>query len=153
MNVLQTAFCDVKAAVSKISGDIGISAERVINSAILGDKDIVAAIKDCCCNTQQSILKMGYEQQLATKDQTYQIGERFTGIANGLQKGFADLGYIAEKNKCDIISAGDRNTQRIVDVLNSHWNEELKQHYNDVRLELSQKNQNEYLIAQLRPTT
>lgn len=153
LQLLQSTMCDVKAAIAKISGDIGVTGERVINSAILGNRDILAAIKDCCCQTQQNIIKMGYEQQLALKDQTYQIGERFTGIANGLQKGFADLGYIAEKNKCDIINAGNANTQRIVDVLNSHWSEDLKQRYNDVRLELSQKRQNEYLIEKLAPAT
>lgn len=119
-------------------------------SGVINTKDLQAAIKDCCCQTQQNILKMGYEQQLAGKDQLYQMGERFTGIANGLQKGFADLGYIAERNKCDIINSGNANTQRIVDTLNQHWQADLQQRYNDARLELSQHRQNEYLVGQLK---
>lgn len=45
------------------------------------------------------------------------------------------------------------NTQRIIDVLNNHWNNELRQKYNDVRTELSQQRQSAYLISQLKPTS
>lgn len=45
------------------------------------------------------------------------------------------------------------NTQRIVDVLNQHWQADLQQRYNDARLELSQQRQNAELIAALKTTT
>ena len=56
-------------------------------------------------------------------------------------------------DKCDIIRAGEANTQRIVDVLNNHWQSDLQQRYNDARLELSQQRQNAALIAALKTTT
>jgi hypothetical protein len=51
------------------------------------------------------------------------------------------------------MKANQDNTQRIVDVLNSHWNQELQQKYDSARLELSQLRQNAVLIEALRPTT
>ena len=48
---------------------------------------------------------------------------------------------------------GEMNTQRIVDVLNTHWQADLQQRYNDARLELSQQRQNAELIAALKTTT
>ena len=53
-------------AIQNVAAQTGFSAERVINAINMGDCGIITAVKDCCCNTQQSILKMGYEQQLAT---------------------------------------------------------------------------------------
>lgn len=61
--------------------------------------------------------------------------------------------YETQKQTCDLLNAGNSNTQRIIDVLNNHWNSELQQKYNDVRTELSQQRQSAYLISQLKPTS
>ena len=93
-NQLQSAVCNVQSAIQQVGGQVGYSAEKVINAANLGDLNIVQQLKDCCCTTQ-----------------------------------------------------------RIVDVLNNHWQSDLQQRYNDARLELSQQRQNAELIAALKTTT
>lgn len=159
-NQLQQGVCAVQSAVQQVSGQVGISAERVINAANLGDLNIVQQLKGCCCQTQQSILNMGYQNQLGQKDilggiqqqtNTVERGQDF--INRSVERGFATMGYQAEQNKCDIIREANANTQRIVDVLNSHWQADLQQRYNDARLELSQQRQNAELIAALKTTT
>lgn len=54
---------------------------------------------------------------------------------------------------CDLKTNANTNTQRIIDTLNSHWQSDLQQRYNDARLELSQQRQNAELIAALKTTT
>lgn len=71
----------------------------------------------------------------------------------GLERGFANVAYEAQAQTCQLINAGNANTQRIIDVLNCHWQQELQQKYQDARLELSQQRQNAYLISQLKTTT
>ena len=66
--------------------------------------------------------------------------------------GFSGIGFQMQQDKCDIVRAGQDNTQRIIDTLNSHWQADLQQRYNDARLELSQQKQNAELIAALKPT-
>lgn len=61
-NQLQNSVCAVRSAIDQVGGKIGYSAERVINAANLGDMNIIQQLKDCCCQTQQNIIKMGYEQ-------------------------------------------------------------------------------------------
>lgn len=130
---------------------------------ILGDCNVIQAIKDCCCQTQQLVQRMGYENQLAQKDNIaamqkgfcdlgFGMQSGFERINTGLERGFSQVGYETQKQTCDIINAGKDNTQRIIDVLNNHWQSDLQQRYNDARLELSQKTQNEYLINQLKKT-
>lgn len=96
---------------------------------------------------------MGYEQQLATCGQTNTITNAINTVNTGLERGFSSIGYQMATDKCDIIRAGQDNTQRIIDTLNNHWTADLQQKYNDARLELSQQRQNATLIAALKTTT
>lgn len=152
-NTLNSAICDVRGGIDRLAGQVGLSAERVINAVNMGDSNIIQALKDCCCQTQQSILRMGYEQQLATCQQTGELRNGQRDLGSIITQGFSSTSFQAQQDKCDIIRAGQDNTQRIIDTLNNHWNADLQQRYNDARLELSQLRQNATLIAALRTTT
>ena len=150
-NQLQNSVCAVRSAIEQVGGKIGDSAERVINAANLGDMNIIQQLKDCCCQTQQNIIKMGYEQQLATCNQTNTLQNAIQYVATGVERGFAASSFQNAQDKCDIIRSSQDNTQRIIDTLNHHWQYDLQQRYNDARLELSQQKQNATLIAALKP--
>lgn len=150
-NQLQNSVCAVRSAIEQVGGKIGYSAERVINAANLGDMNIIQQLKDCCCQTQQNIIKMGYEQQLATCNQTNTLQNAIQYVATGVERGFATSSFQNAQDKCDIIRSSQDNTQRIIDTLNNHWQYDLQQRYNDARLELSQQKQNATLIAALKP--
>lgn len=152
-NTLNSAICDVRGGIDRLAGQVGFSAERVINAVNMGDSNVIQALKDCCCQTQQSILRMGYEQQLATCQQTGELRNGQRDLGSIITQGFSSTAFQAQQDKCDIIRAGQDNTQRIIDTLNNHWNADLQQRYNDARLELSQLRQNATLIAALRTTT
>ena len=159
-NQLQSAVCGVQAAIQQVGGNVGFSAERVINAANLGDLNIVQQLKDCCCQTQQNIVKMGYESQLGQKDivntiqtQTLAMQQGHSNITTEILRNLATITAQNQQDKCDILRSGEMNTQRIVDVLNQHWQADLQQRYNDARLELSQQRQNAELIAALKTTT
>lgn len=152
-NTLNSAICDVRSGIQQVAGQIGFSSERVINAVNMGDCNVIQAIQNCCCQTQQSILKMGYENQLANCNQTNVLSNAIQGVNVGLERGFSAVAYETQKQTCDLLNAGNSNTQRIIDVLNNHWNNELQQKYDDVRTELSQYRQSAYLISQLKPTS
>ena len=118
---------DVRTAAQGIQGDVKFTGERVINSGLMGMKDLQATFKDCCCQSKELIQRMGYETQLGLKDQTYTLNERLTGIANGLQKGFSDLGYILAQQKGEIMLNDDRNTQKILDKMCENTTQDLRE--------------------------
>lgn len=152
-NTLNAAICDVRAGIDKVAGAVGLSGERVVNAVTSGNAAVTSALQTCCCQTQQAILKMGYENQLANCQHTNTLQNGQQNIVNVLTQGFAATNYERQKQTCDILQAGEKNTQRIVDVLNQHWQADLQQRYNDARLELSQQRQNAELIAALKSTT
>lgn len=128
------------------------SAERVINAINLGDANLTSALQNCCCQTQQNIIKMGYENQLGQKDIVNQMQTGFSQTNSGLERAASNLGFQMSQIACDLKTNANTNTQRIVDVLNNHWQSDLQQRYNDARLELSQQKQNATLIAALKTT-
>lgn len=108
--------------------------------------------QNCCCQTQQNIIKMGYENQLGQKDIVNQMQTGFSQTNSGLERAASNLGFQMSQIACDLKTNANANTQRIVDVLNNHWQSDLQQRYNDARLELSQQKQNATLIAALKTT-
>ena len=152
-NQLQQGVCNVRSAIEKVAGEVGFSAERVINAAERGDAGIIQAIQNCCCQTQQSILRMGYENQLGQKDIVNAMQQNFAYTNTGVERAASNMGWQMSQMACDLKTNANENTQRIVDVLNQHWNSDLQQRYNDARLELSQQRQNAALIAALGTKT
>lgn len=149
MNQLQNAVCGVQAAIQNVVGKVGFSAERVINAANLGNLNIIQQLKDCCCTTQQNINRMGYENQLGQKDIINAMQQGFCYTNTGLERGFSNLGNLIQTVVCDLKNSGKDNTQRIVDVLNNHWEQDLR-----IQLEDSKRReQTGFIIQQLKTTT
>lgn len=152
-NTLQGAICDVRQGIALLAGKADSNAEKVINAVLTGNLQLTQALKDCCCQTQQSIIKMGYENQLGQKDIINAMQSGFDRTNTSIERGFSATAFQAQQDKCDIIRANQDNTQKIMDLLNIHWQQDLQQRYNDARLELSQQRQNAALIAALKTTT
>ena len=159
-NTLNGAICDVRGGIDRLAGQVGFSAEKVINAVNLGDLNIVQQLKDCCCATQKAILEMGYQNQLGQKDiiNTTQDGfckmgfgvqQGFATVNTAIERGFSQTAYETQKQTCDIINNQNANTQRIVDVLNGHWNDENNRKIQDLKFELSQERQNNFIAAKI----
>ena len=157
-NALQNAICCVKSAIEQVGGQVGFSAERVINAVNMGDCNVIQALKDCCCATQKSILEMGYQNQLQNCQQTNTIMTGISGVNTGVERGFANLGNIvnqgfsqvgfqAQQDKCDIVNAINAAQQRTSDLLTTHWQSETERKLQDAKFEISQLKQNQYLAG------
>lgn len=138
-NTLNAAICDVRTGISKLSGEIGFSAERVINAVNLGNCNIIQRLENCCCATQKEIL---------AQSNILQRGQ--DTINTGIERGFSATAFQAQQDKCEILRAGELNTQRIIDTLNTHWKDEQAREIQDLKAELSQYKQTDAIIARLR---
>lgn len=141
-----------------------------INANIMGGVNTLqAAVKDCCCQTQQN-----------TKDTQYLIGSNAAEISRGVERGFSDTNYnlatqanglstaVAngfcqtnfnnQTNTRDIIDSAAANTRAILEKLNKMEVDakddkiaELTARLNRADLAASQAAQNTYLINELKP--
>lgn len=80
---LASALCNINNSITKMSGDVGMSAQQIVNSVQSGNASVISAIKDCCCQTQQS----------------------FCSLGNTITSGFSQLGYANQTNTNAIIQA------------------------------------------------
>lgn len=158
--LLQQVLCGIEAGIKEVGGKVGFSAERVINAVNVGDCNVIQALKDCCCTTQQNIIRMGYENQLGQKDQMFATQKGFGDLTfatqvgfdrtnTGLERGFSATAFQAQQDKCDIIRSSENNTQRIIDTLNTHWKDEQANQIQDLKFQLSQERQNNLLLRRL----
>ena len=144
-NALQNSICGIQAGIQQLGGQVGFSAERVINAISHGNLQMTIALKDCCCQTQQNIIKMGYDNQLGQKDIVNQMQQGFNYTNTGIERAASNLGFQMQQDKCDIIRSGENNTQRIIDTLTGHWSQEQANEIQDLKFKNSQLQQNIYL--------
>lgn len=144
-NALQTSICGIQAGIQQLGGQVGFSAERVINAISQGNLQMTIALKDCCCQTQQNIIKMGYDNQLGQKDIVNQMQQGFSYTNTGIERAASNLGFQMQQDKCDVIRSGENNMQRIIDTLTGHWSQEQANEIQDLKFKNSQLQQNIYL--------
>ena len=143
-NALQNSICGIQAGIQQLGGQVGFSAERVINAISQGNLQMTIALKDCCCQTQQNIIRMGYENQMGQKDIVNQMQQGFSYTNTGIERAASNLGFQMQQDKCDVIRAGENNTQRIIDTLTGHWSQEQANEIQDLKFKNSQLQQNIY---------
>lgn len=146
-NTLNSCCCDLRQAIAQVAGQIGFSAEKVINAVNMGDCNVIQAIKDCCCQTQRQVADFRADMQLQMCQQTNNLTQQINTLSTGVERGFSQTAYETQKQTCDIINNQNANTQRLVDLLNSHWSSEDKLKIQDLKNELSQARQTQQLLA------
>lgn len=157
-NQLSSSICAIQGAIKEVGGQVGFSAERVINAVNAGDCGVIQAIKDCCCNTQQSILKMGYENQIATLNQTNALNSTLNTINTGLERGFSSVAYETSKQTCDIKEMIQDSTAQILAGQRAAEMREMQNKIDALRdertalqLAASQQAQTANLVNQIKP--
>lgn len=148
-NTLNGAICDVRQGISQLSGQVGFSAERVINAITNGNLQLTQALKDCCCQTQQNIIKMGYENQLGQKDLINQMQHGFSYTNTGMERGFSNLGNIIQNVACDLKTNANGNTQKLIDVITANRYADLQERLEDAK----RREQTVSIVAQLKAGT
>ena len=148
-NTLNGAICDVRQGISQLSGQVGFSAERVINAITNGNLQLTQALKDCCCQTQQNIIKMGYENQLGQKDLINQMQQGFSYTNTGMERGLSNIGNLIQNVACDLKTNANGNTQKLIDVITANRYADLQERLEDAK----RREQTVSIVAQLKAGT
>ena len=141
-----------------------------INTNIMsGVNTLQAAIKDCCCQTQQNIndtqyligsnaaeINRGVEKSFA--DTNYNLATQANCLSTAVANGFCQTNFNAQTNTRDIIDSATANTRAILEKLNKMEIDAkddkiayLTAKLNKADLAASQAAQNTYLISELKP--
>lgn len=157
-NTLNSAICDVRAGIDKVAGQVGFSAERVINAITAGDSAISRQLSECCCTLRDSITRQGYENQLATVNQTNTLQNSLNFVNSSIERGFSATAYETASQTCELKNAIAAQTQVINDRFSqlemremAHEIQKLRDERNAYQLSALTQQQTQNLINQLRP--
>ena len=136
-------FSIVQNAIATVGGQVGYSSERVINAVERGNCDVIQAINNCCCNTQKAIIEQGYQNQLASERQTYQITNSINQAATATEKGFTTLSFQNQTQTCALQDAikdtSATSTAQIIAKLDAMQNQALLDKIDALREKNSQQ--------------
>lgn len=120
ISAVQQALCSLNGGIDKLSGQIGLSAQQVINSIQLGNQSILQQLASCCCDIRESLTAGFNEVKINSMEQANTISDR-------LRTGFTDLHQQIDQQTM-AMTAGfqgikDMFTQNKIDTLQATVNQ------------------------------
>ena len=129
VNAINSAIQGVRSDIASVGSQLGFSSERIINAVNQGDCGVIQALKDCCCETQKSILTNNYENRIAIDNATRSLKDSVNYVGLQVEKGFANTNYETQAQTCalqnTIRDAGTTNTNAILAKLDAMQNQNL----------------------------
>lgn len=129
VNALNSAIQGVSASICTLGNQLGFSQERIINAVNQGDCGVIQALKDCCCETQKSVLAQNYENRIALDAATSSLKDSVNFVGLQVEKGFANTNYETQAQTCAIQNTirdtGTSNTNAIIAKLDAMQNQAL----------------------------
>lgn len=130
---IQNTLCNIQST-------LGMSSQQIINAVQSMGCQIGNQIAECCCNVRQDIVKMGYENQLATINQTNVLQSSASTQFNILGAKIDAQTQIINDRFCQLEM---REMQNKIDT--------LRQENSNLALAASQQAQTANIVSQLRP--
>ena len=140
-DAVQAAINGLGMQICNIGNQMGMNTNQIVTAIMQGNNAIQSQICQCCCQTNENITKMGYENQLSVCNQTN------------------TLVNTANQNTLALRDAGTANTNAIISKLDAMQNQALLDKIDTLRErnstlvnQLSQEHQNAY-FAQVSAQT
>lgn len=90
---LRLGINTIQGAIAQVGSQVGLSSLQVINAIQSGNSDLASRLCSCCCDLKQQVAAQGYENQLATVNQTTAL----TGAIADLKATMIDQFCASEK--------------------------------------------------------
>ena len=129
INVVQAALNSLGTQVQAVGNAVGLSGQQIINAIQSGNASIASQLASCCCDVKGAITTQGYENRLATIDQTAVLAGKLDAQTALIQDKFCALEMREMQNKIDALR-----------------DEKLA-----LQTNISQRAQNEYIATSLYP--
>jgi hypothetical protein len=81
---VNSAVQNVQSSLATLAAQQGMSTLQVINSIQAGNCDLASKFAQCCCENKLLVTEQGYQAQIATLNQTNQLGSQADRNANNL---------------------------------------------------------------------
>lgn len=137
---IQQAINGVSAKVAEVGCQVGLSSQQIINAIQAGNASIASQMAQCCCDVKTAIERQGYENRLATINQTDDLKSNANTQFNILSSKIDAQTQLLSEKFCELEK---REMQREIQQLRDE-----KQGY---QMSALTQQQTQNLVNQLRP--
>lgn len=123
---IQNAISALTSQVQNVGNQVGMSGMQTINALQQGNMQIAQQIANCCC-----------ENRLAICQQTNALQSSINNVANGQERGFANVAYETQRQTCDLHNAIKDSTQTLLDGQKQQEMREMQNKIDSLREENS----------------
>lgn len=113
-NSIKTAINALQSSVCQVGNQVGMSAADVKNAITTGNMNLTQQLAQCCCDNKLLVTTQGYENQIATLNQTNALTSRIDQLANGITQGFSATAYETAQQTCALRENADNNARSIL---------------------------------------
>ena len=139
INTVQQGINTVMTQVQAVGNQVGMSSQQVINAIQAGNCQLGSQLAQCCCDIRETVTRQGYENQIATLNQTNTLTTAINNVATGQERGFSSVAYETQRQTCDIENAIKDSTAKIIDGQRAAEMRELQNKIDALREMNSQK--------------
>lgn len=158
LNAVQSAINAVQSSICNLGGRVDMSALQIINAINSGDANLANQLSQCCCTVREAIATQGYDNQLATLNQTNTLQNAINFVNSSIERGFAATNFETAQQTCAITKAIGESTAAILAGQKAAEMREMQREIQNLRDErtafqmsaLTQQ-QTQNLVNQLRP--
>lgn len=129
INTIQSTLCSLGSQIQSVGSTVGLTGQQIINAVQAGNCDVASQLAACCCEVKNLVTTQGYENRLATIDQTATIVGKIDEQTTMINDKFCQLEMREMQNKIDTLR-----------------DEKLA-----LQTNISQRAQNEYIASSLYP--
>lgn len=101
-NLVNSGVQSIRDAIGVLATQNAVSTPEIINAIQRGDADIASQLCKCCCDMKQLVTSQGYENQLATLNQTNALTGAITSASQRNVDAIADLKATMIQSFCDV---------------------------------------------------
>ena len=118
VNAIQSAIHSVQQSVNSVGTQVGMTGAQVTNAINAGNQALSSQLAQCCCDNKLLITTQGYENRIATAEQTAFLGAKIDNQTNVITDKFCDLEKRELQNKID--SLREQNSTLMGQISNAN---------------------------------
>ena len=103
----------IQGAIANVASQTGMTGLQVINAIQAGNASLASQLCECCCNMKQLVVEQGYQNQIATLNQTNTLG---TAISTASQRNVDAISDLKTSMVAEFCAAKERDMQSKIDT-------------------------------------
>ena len=118
VNSIRTAIDSVSSSICQLGNSVNMNSAQIISAINQGNQTLSSQLAQCCCDNKLLITTQGYENRIATAEQTAFLGAKIDNQTNIITDKFCDLEKRELQNKID--SLREQNSTLMGQISNAN---------------------------------